>query len=211
SGVPCRSTTTAAWGWAYSSLAKSPRPTAAGPMPRVAWAKAAASLWSCRCEPSGRPRRSRRCCRWQCRDLGHLAAGQPDGARRRRRYTGKTIDALLRLPDGIRVRMPRKIVSVLALLTVVLLVAVFGLAGGAYWFLRASLPQLDGERRLPGLTGEVVVERDGQGIATVRGERRLDVARATGFIHAQERFFQMDLLRRSAAGELAALVGPAAL
>lgn len=107
--------------------------------------------------------------------------------------------------------MPRKIVSVLALLTVVLLVAVFGLAGGAYWFLRASLPQLDGERRLPGLTGEVVVERDGQGIATVRGERRLDVARATGFIHAQERFFQMDLLRRSAAGELAALVGPAAL
>lgn len=86
-----------------------------------------------------------------------------------------------------------------------------GLAGGAYGFLRASLPQLDGERRLAGLAAEVVVERDAQGIATVRGEQRADVARATGFIHAQDRFFQMDLLRRSPAGELAALVGPAAL
>lgn len=99
----------------------------------------------------------------------------------------------------------------LALLGTALLLTGLVVAGSAYWFLQASLPQLDGERRLAGLAADVVVERDGQGVATVRGQRRADVARATGFIHAQDRFFQMDLLRRSAAGELAALVGPAAL
>jgi penicillin amidase len=57
----------------------------------------------------------------------------------------------------------------------------------------------------------VRVERDALGVPTVRGGDRLDVARATGFLHAQERFFQMDLLRRKAAGELAELLGPALL
>ena len=47
------------------------------------------------------------------------------------------------------------------------------------------------------------IERDALGVPVVRGGSRLDVARATGFLHAQERYFQMDLLRRSAAGELA--------
>ena len=55
------------------------------------------------------------------------------------------------------------------------------------------------------------IERDALGVPVVRGGSRLDVARATGFLHAQERFFQMDLLRRSAAGELAALIGRPAL
>jgi penicillin amidase len=57
----------------------------------------------------------------------------------------------------------------------------------------------------------VTVERDAQGVPTVRGSSRLDVARVTGFLHAQDRYFQMDLLRRQAAGELSALVGPGAL
>ncbi|MBI4264830.1 MAG: penicillin acylase family protein [Acidobacteria bacterium] len=86
--------------------------------------------------------------------------------------------------------------------------------GGAVWGgarLRASLPQLDGERRLDGLASPVVVTRDALGIPTIRGATRLDVARATGFLHAQDRFFQMDLARRRAAGELAALVGGRAL
>jgi penicillin amidase len=86
--------------------------------------------------------------------------------------------------------------------------------GGGAWVrsqLRASLPQMAGERALPGLSAPVRVERDALGVPVVRGETRADVARATGFLHAQERFFQMDLLRRSAAGELAALFGKVAL
>ncbi len=98
------------------------------------------------------------------------------------------------------------------------LIAIAGLSlllgGGGLWLyqeIRASLPQLDGERPLPGLAAPVTIERDTLGIPTIRGANRLDVARATGFVHAQDRFFQMDLLRRSAAGELAELFGEKAL
>jgi penicillin G amidase len=93
----------------------------------------------------------------------------------------------------------------------VLLVAPAGGAGWLYLQLRGGLPQLDGQIALPGLSALVIIERDGLGIPTIQGATRSDVARATGFIHAQERFFQMDLLRRVAAGELAELFGAAAL
>jgi penicillin amidase len=96
-----------------------------------------------------------------------------------------------------------------------LLLSVTAAAGGGWlWFrgqLRASLPQLDGTFQLPGLDGAVTVVRDALGIPTIQGTSRRDVARATGFVHAQDRFFQMDLTRRRAAGELAALVGIRAL
>ena len=82
---------------------------------------------------------------------------------------------------------------------------------GIYTLLRQSLPTLDGNLRFPGLHADVSVERDAFGIVTLRGGSRLDLARATGFVHAQDRFFQMDLTRRAGAGELAALVGSAAI
>jgi penicillin amidase len=77
--------------------------------------------------------------------------------------------------------------------------------------MRGSLAQLEGERALPGLTAPVKIERDALGTPTLTGATRTDVARASGFVHAQDRFFQMDLLRRRGAGELAELFGPAAL
>jgi penicillin amidase len=77
--------------------------------------------------------------------------------------------------------------------------------------LRGSLPALGGTLQLQDLSAPVIVTRDALGIPTVRGASREDVARSTGFLHAQERFFQMDLARRRAAGELAALVGPRAV
>ncbi|HRD49383.1 MAG TPA: penicillin acylase family protein [Candidatus Contendobacter sp.] len=88
------------------------------------------------------------------------------------------------------------------------------LIGVGVWLqvqLRGSLAQLEGVAPLAGLSAPVVVERDALGIPTIHGATRLDVARATGFVHAQERFFQMDLLRRTAAGELAELFGAIAL
>jgi len=77
--------------------------------------------------------------------------------------------------------------------------------------LRGSLPQLDGNGSLAGLDARVVVERDVRGIPHLSASSKADLARATGYLHAQDRFFQMDLLRRSAAGELAALFGRSAL
>ncbi len=57
----------------------------------------------------------------------------------------------------------------------------------------------------------MTVTRDALGVPTITGRSREDVARALGFLHAQDRFFQMDLQRRQPAGELAALVGPRAV
>ncbi len=88
---------------------------------------------------------------------------------------------------------------------------VLAAALGALGLLRGSLAQLDGGRPLSGLSAAVTVERDSLGVVTITASSRLDVTRALGFVHAQERFFQMDLLRRSGAGELAALFGPAAV
>ncbi|WP_119679852.1 penicillin acylase family protein [Indioceanicola profundi] len=92
-------------------------------------------------------------------------------------------------------------------------VAVLAVLAGAagYGFLRASLPRLDGVVETPGIASRVTVQRDAGGIATIIAADRADMARALGYLHGQERFFQMDLLRRSAAGELAVLVGDAAL
>jgi penicillin amidase len=95
-----------------------------------------------------------------------------------------------------------------------LVVVVLLLAAAVVWTyvaLRRSLPALDGERVVASLQAPVRVERDSLGVPTVRGESRADVARALGFLHAQERFFQMDLLRRRAAGEIAELVGSGAV
>ena len=91
-------------------------------------------------------------------------------------------------------------------------VGVLALALLAAWlFLRASLAQLDGTRRAPGLFATVSVARDTYGVPLLQGSNRLDLSYATGFIHAQDRFFQMDLLRRVGAGELAELFGERAL
>ena len=84
-------------------------------------------------------------------------------------------------------------------------------AGWIYGRVRASLPLLDGVAAAPGLIAAVTIERDALGVPTIRGGNRVDVARALGWLHGQERFFQMDLLRRSAAGELAELFGKRAL
>jgi penicillin amidase len=90
------------------------------------------------------------------------------------------------------------------------LIVIAALAWG-WWQFRGSLAQLDGERALAGLGAPVQVERDALGVPTLTGANRPDLARALGFLHAQERFFQMDLLRRRGAGELSELFGRAAL
>ncbi len=104
--------------------------------------------------------------------------------------------------------MRRKIFFGMLLLFFLLMVALLILVWGT---LSASLPTLDGVLAVAGLERPVVVERDSLGIPTIRGENRKDIAYATGFVHAQDRFFQMDTLRRRAAGELSELFGPATL
>lgn len=102
--------------------------------------------------------------------------------------------------------MRRLRLALLALALVVLAILV-----SAYALLRSSLPTLDDELSDPALRAGVSIERDDFGVVTLRGANRADVAWATGYAHAQDRFFQMDLARRVAAGELAELFGAVAL
>ncbi|AJK45959.1 penicillin acylase family protein [Burkholderia plantarii] len=107
-----------------------------------------------------------------------------------------------------RTRRPMWWLKMLASLVVLVVVLA---AAGAFLFLRASLPQLDGEIHAPGLGAPVTATRDALGVPTVTARDRFDLAYGVGYLHAQDRFFQMDYLRRSGAGELAELVGPVAL
>jgi len=105
----------------------------------------------------------------------------------------------------------RKLLRFVAWLFAVLMVLALLAALVALWMARGSLAQLDGQAALPGLSAPVDVQRDALGTATVDAANEADAARALGFLHAQERYFEMDLLRRSAAGELSALFGPIAI
>ena len=100
--------------------------------------------------------------------------------------------------------MGLRVLAIAAGLVLVLLASVYAV-------LAASLPRRSGEASLPGLASPVAVTLDARAIATVRGDSFLDVLRGEGYLHAQERFFQMDLLRRSSAGELSELFGERAL
>src|SRR5688572_3747855 len=103
-----------------------------------------------------------------------------------------------------RLRLLASAVSVIALIAAAAL-------GWGYSRLSASLPQLEGAATVPGLAKPVGIERDAQGVPTIRAETRVDASRALGWLHGQERFFQIDVLRRVAAGELAELFGQRAM
>ena len=96
---------------------------------------------------------------------------------------------------------------VLGVLIAIVLVTALSL----WLLLRGSLADLDGEHALPGLARPVTIERDALGVVTITAGSQADAMRALGRVHAQERYFEMDLMRRSAAGELSALFGPKAI
>ena len=98
----------------------------------------------------------------------------------------------------------------LRILSAMLALVVMALLG-AWLYVRASLPLLEGIVQSPNLHAAVTVGRDALGVPLISGANRDDIAYATGFVHAQERFFQMDLLRRVGAGELAELFGARSL
>src|SRR4249920_773943 len=95
------------------------------------------------------------------------------------------------------------------------LLVVAGLAvlavGLLWWAMRQSLPQIEGTASAATLSAEASIERDARGIPVITAASRTDLAFATGYAHAQDRFFQMDLSRRLAAGELSELFGAVAV
>jgi penicillin amidase len=84
-------------------------------------------------------------------------------------------------------------------------------AGAGYVYLRRSLPVVEGEISLTGLTGPVEILRDRFAIPHIFAAAPEDASFALGFAHAQDRLWQMEMNRRIAAGRLAEVVGPPGL
>ena len=96
------------------------------------------------------------------------------------------------------------------LVVVLVLALVAGLVAGVM-LVRRPFPQVDGEIRLAGLDAQVTVVRDAHGIPQIYADTTADLMRAQGFVHAQERFYEMDVRRHATAGRLAELFGEPAL
>jgi penicillin G amidase len=93
----------------------------------------------------------------------------------------------------------------LTLIVIVILVAL--VLGGAYWIARSALPQLDGSLAVKGLSGAVKVTRDGHGVPAIEAASLKDLFFAQGYVTAQDRLWQMDVMRRFASGELSEILG----
>jgi penicillin amidase len=106
--------------------------------------------------------------------------------------------------------MNRALVWSLRALGGLALLLALGLGGAVFW-LRGSLPQTEGTVKIAGLAEPVEVLRDRDGIVTIRAQNEADGARALGYVHAQDRLWQMDFMRRAGAGRLSEVVGPATL
>jgi penicillin amidase len=95
-----------------------------------------------------------------------------------------------------------------------LLAVVLILAGGVFylWFVaHSALPQLDGRRQIGGLSAPVTVTRDGHGVPTIEAATLDDLFFAQGYVTAQDRLWQMELMRRFGNGELSEILGQDAL
>jgi penicillin amidase len=92
----------------------------------------------------------------------------------------------------------------------VVLLSLVAAAGGYLW-LRGSLPQVDGAIEVAGLGAPVAIVRDQWAIPHIKADSLLDAAFALGFVHAQDRLWQMEFQRRLGAGRLAEILGAGAL
>ncbi len=95
---------------------------------------------------------------------------------------------------------------------VVAVVCLLLAAGGVFMAqVQRSLPKLDGRLGLPGLLAAVQVQRDAADVTHIQATSALDAWRALGFVHAQERGWQMEFNRRLMRGELSEILGAATL
>ena len=92
-------------------------------------------------------------------------------------------------------------------LTVIALV-VAAVAGGGVWYVQSKLPSRQGQVELYTLKEPVTVRYDERGVPHIRAGNQLDMYRALGYVQAQDRLFQMEIMRRLARGELAEILGP---
>ncbi len=98
-------------------------------------------------------------------------------------------------------------VRILLWLLLVLALLVAGVVAFAYFVARSALPQLDGTLAVKGLSAPVKVTRDNHGVPAIEAATLEDLFLAQGYVTAQDRLWQMDIMRRFAAGELSEILG----
>ncbi|MGQ9585408.1 MAG: penicillin acylase family protein [Anaerolineae bacterium] len=105
----------------------------------------------------------------------------------------------------------RGFLKFLGILVAVLVVIVLVVGGWLAWMIRLPWPQTQGELSLPGLQAPVTVIRDEWGIPHIYASTSHDLFMAQGFVHAQDRFWQMEFWRRIGSGRLSEILGKATL
>ena len=97
---------------------------------------------------------------------------------------------------------------ILKALTITVASLLLALAAAGAWYIHSKQPQRSGSLSLTALTAPVSVRYDERGVPHIRAENEADLYRALGYVHAQDRLFQMELMRRLSNGELAEILGP---
>src|SRR6202163_3032184 len=100
-----------------------------------------------------------------------------------------------------------RIVRILLWLMLAVLILLAGAIGYAYYVAHSALPQLDGRLQISGLTAPVTVTRDSHGVPTIDAASLEDLFFAQGYVTAQDRLWQMDVMRRFGGGELSEILG----
>ncbi|HEV2579071.1 MAG TPA: penicillin acylase family protein [Acidobacteriaceae bacterium] len=145
------------------------------------------------------------------REENRLAAVRLEADDEPRLLTREDIDRSHRETSSRPPRRRRVFRGVLIALTLLVIIAVGLTIAGTIWarhVMRAALPVVDGTISVTGLHGPVTVTRNAQGVPSIRATSEDDLLFAQGYVTAQDRLWQMDTLRRHAAGELAEILGP---
>lgn len=95
----------------------------------------------------------------------------------------------------------RGLITIIAVMVII--------AAGGYFYLKGTLPQTSGDISVAGLNGKVVITRDKNGVPHIKGKTLDDAIFALGFVHAQDRLWQMEMNRRIGAGRLSEILGSA--
>lgn len=113
----------------------------------------------------------------------------------------------LEIVDPARPSLGARIGRITFLVVAAIIVIAVAAAFFVTWTIQRSFPQTDGALPLDGLEAEVTVQRDDRGIPTITADSTHDLFYAEGFVHAQDRFFEMDFRRHVTAGRVAEMFG----
>src|SRR5258708_25944433 len=100
-----------------------------------------------------------------------------------------------------------RIVNVMFWVAVSIAIILTLTVGYLYFVAHSALPQLDGKLQIKGLSAPVTVTRDGHGVPLIEAGNLPDLFFAQGYVTAQDRLWQMDIMRRFASGELSEILG----